>query len=102
MSPLRFLILSLGVFGLARVMACEDGPAMLLTKTRLEVSNLNWVQDFGLPKLVSCPYCLGVWLAALGATQAKEKRAEVFCGLVGANFVLQALYGALGGKPCGD
>ena len=58
LKPLDILILCLATFRAAQLVALDDGPGRMFARLR------NWaIADAR--ELLSCPYCLGVWFAAL-------------------------------------
>lgn len=68
MIYLRVLLAILAVFRLARMIAYEFGPLMVFEKFRGYMASRaagkttgGWAWSFA--ELVSCPYCLGLWLS---------------------------------------
>lgn len=59
MNWLVFIIASLATYRIADIIADEEGPAAIFAKLRKSVPPGN-------PKRgISCPYCVGVWVAGL-------------------------------------
>lgn len=66
-SPLNLLILALVCYRLSRLITLEDGPFDIF----LIIQNIAGARDFNSNgrirtwhgRLISCPYCLGVWVA---------------------------------------
>jgi hypothetical protein len=56
-QSLRFLLAALAVWRVTHLLAHEDGPWKLLRRTRRAAT------AFGAGELVTCFYCLSVWIA---------------------------------------
>lgn len=62
MSPMEFLIAGLGVWRLATLVTQDDGPEAVLAKARRWLTGNQEIQAGSLGQLITCPYCLSVWL----------------------------------------
>ena len=88
---LRLICAAFAVYRLARLITQDEGPFSVFKRLR------EWaaVNSEGLADLVSCPFCLGVWFAAIVAalvmmpTLAGDA-ALVWLGLAGVQSLLQA------------
>lgn len=60
-DPLTFLIAALATYRIARMLADEDGPFDLFLRFRNRYTDeRSWFA-----KGIRCPFCIGVWVAAL-------------------------------------
>lgn len=75
-DPLRFALVALAVYRLAVMLTREDGPADVFVRLRTWAGCYDYSERPGpngleprtsLGKLMSCPYCVGVWLSMAGA-----------------------------------
>ena len=96
----RFAVAALAVYRLAQLVTLDDGPGAIFRRLRAyfgeraagaAVGSAAW----SAAELVNCPYCLGVWFAALVAlalypVSALEYILYVF-GLAGAQALLQTV-----------
>ncbi len=69
-SWLEMLTLVLATWRLSHMLAKEQGPGDIFDKLRLwlgakETMNFGWTGDTFWSKLVVCPLCLSVWIAAI-------------------------------------
>lgn len=64
MSAFQFLLLSLAVWRAACIISHEDGPACLCMRFR-DALMTRWPGPGGAGELVSCPFCLSVWIGGL-------------------------------------
>jgi len=55
----RLVLAALAVYRLAQLIAIDDGPGQVFRRLR------GRFVTGGMADLVHCPYCLGVWFAAL-------------------------------------
>ena len=71
---LRVLLAVLAVYRLARLVSVDDGPLAAIKWLRRRMGQIAAAQTLGtaqaamflsLVELINCPYCLGVWFAAL-------------------------------------
>ncbi|MCC6618756.1 MAG: DUF1360 domain-containing protein [Chloroflexi bacterium] len=58
MTPFALAAAALATYRLARLVAVEDGPALVLHRFRTWHRWPAWMLD-----LLSCPLCLSVWIA---------------------------------------
>ena len=93
-----FILLTLATYRLARLIAIDDGPADVLLKLR----SLWGAYDYGengqartsLGRGLTCPYCVGFWVAGLAAFGAYGFTPGVIVywfALAGAQSLLQEL-----------
>lgn len=68
-DPLRLVVAALATYRLARLLALDEGPAGILKTVRqalggedIDPETLQARTNLG--RGVTCPYCLGVWVAA--------------------------------------
>jgi hypothetical protein len=66
-----FLLLTLGVYRLARLAATEDGPFDIFSKARDQVL-ARWGIDSWQHAGASCPLCIGFWFALIVALAAGQ------------------------------
>ncbi len=64
-----FLLLTLGVYRLARLAAMEEGPFAVFEKSRDKVLE-RFGHDSWVYSGVTCPLCLGFWFALIVAISA--------------------------------
>ena len=88
---LRLICAAFAVYRLARLVVQDEGPFSVFKRMR------EWaaVNSEGLADLVSCPFCLGVWFAAIMAALVLMPTLMgdailVWLGLSGAQSLLQA------------
>ena len=69
-DPLRLLVAALAAYRLARLLALDEGPGGIFEATRrvlggedIDPETLQARTNLG--RGVTCPYCLGVWVALL-------------------------------------
>ena len=96
-TEIRIIMAALAVFRLAHLVSKEAGPGMVFERARINAgkragsSSKFW---FDIAELLNCPYCLGVWFAALATiavfspTKVGDIGLVVF-GLAGAQAFLQ-------------
>ena len=93
-----FILLSLAVYRLARLVAIDDGPADILLKSRSELGAYDYGEN-GLAKSnlgrgITCPHCVGFWIAgitALIAYRFRPRTVVLWLSLAGAQSFLQSL-----------
>jgi hypothetical protein len=100
----RLLLAALAVFRLAQLVALDDGPFRVFARFRAWAgTHPNRVVRENLGALVRCPFCLGVWFAAMGAALVlwPSRIGDAFLlvlGLAGAQAFLEGLAGSRGGE----
>ena len=71
MNMMELLLLSLSTYRLSRIITKEDGPFSWFYRFRVFLGQQASIQDEYTPmrettaELFNCPYCLGVWIAAV-------------------------------------
>lgn len=92
-----FVLLSLLVYRLARLIAIDDGPLDVFLKFRAALGAYDYGPN-GLAKTsrgrgITCPYCVGVWLALFVAIAAYPwpEMLVYWLALAGAQSFLQEL-----------
>ncbi len=95
---LRAVLAAMAVYRLARLLVMDDGPFGLLRRARdgaaIRGGDIRLWETVA--ELYSCTYCLGVWLAALGAALVARPTPAgdlflLWMGLAGAQAFLQGL-----------
>lgn len=69
-DPLRLVVAALATYRLARLLTWDEGPAGLFVSFRRALGGEDIDLDTGQPATnlgrgVTCPHCLGVWVALL-------------------------------------
>lgn len=67
MSPLEFLVLSLATWRIVCLFSQDTGPAGLFSSLRAWLVPAGTPEPGSLGQLLTCPYCLGVWMGPLVA-----------------------------------
>lgn len=66
-EALRFLVLTLACYRLARLVAVDYGPANVFENIRIRLGaydyDANGEIETNLGRFISCPHCVGVWIA---------------------------------------
>ncbi len=62
MQPLTFILASLAVYRLSRMLTDEEGPFMVFTKLRGLAPTENWIG-----RGLECILCMSVWVAFIAA-----------------------------------
>lgn len=98
-DPLRLVVAALATYRLARLLAWDEGPAGLFASFRRALGGEDIDLETGQPATnlgrgVTCPHCLGVWIAALLSLLSlyPSRLGDVFLavfGLAGAQSYLQ-------------
>lgn len=92
-----FILLSLLVYRLARLIAIDDGPFDVILKFRAALGAYdygpNGLAKTSLGRGITCPYCVGVWLALFVAIAAYPwpEMLVYWLALAGAQSFLQSL-----------
>jgi len=96
-SPWYFVLLSLMVYRLARLIAIDDGPADILLRSRSELGGYdygpNGQPQTSLGRGITCTYCVGFWIALFVAIAAYPWPEFIvyWLALAGAQSFLQSL-----------
>jgi hypothetical protein len=94
---LRCVLVVLGTWRLAHLVAREDGPFDVIVRLRARVG------DGAMGALMDCPHCLGLWIAMPFAWWLAETRGEwvvAWLGVSGgASFLQRVVDGGLGRSP---
>lgn len=109
MSPnVRLLLAVFAVFRLARLIASEEGPGGILEALRVKAGAADYGADgqptSNLARGITCPYCVGVYAAALVALAVvKPTRAGdallTWLGVAGAQSALEDAAAGWGTLP---
>ncbi len=100
----RWLLAALTCYRLAQFMAIDDGPCDVFLRLRDWAGASTYGQDgrpaTSLGRLVSCPYCIGVWAAVLCAAAAlwPTMVGDLFLAALGLAGAQAALQGARHGN----
>lgn len=67
-DPLRLLLAGLACYRLSRLLAWEEGPLGMFSAFQKALGGKDIDEETGQPKtllgrFITCPYCLGVWIA---------------------------------------
>jgi hypothetical protein len=90
---IRWVFAAFATYRVARMLALEEGPFGLFDRIRDAVGGDNW-----LSRGLSCPYCLGFWIALVAALAVTELASAfefvmVWLSIAGAQTYLQATEG---------
>ncbi len=66
MTPLSFIVASLAIWRLSYMIVKENGPLMIFARLRARLARTQ-KRSGGLFDLISCMYCVSVWIGLLGA-----------------------------------
>lgn len=69
-DPLRLILAGLSCYRLSRLIAREEGPFGVFSALQKALGGKDIDEDTGQPRtltgrFITCPYCLGVWIALL-------------------------------------
>lgn len=68
---LEYLLLSLTCYRLSQLFAYDEGPASIFHRIRVQLGAYKLDKqgrpETNLGRLISCPYCLGLWIALFEA-----------------------------------
>jgi len=65
MTPIDFAVFALAVSRVVSLLIDEDGPFRVFERVRVRAGVYRTGELSGAAKLLSCPWCLSVWIAAV-------------------------------------
>ena len=75
MTPLAFIVASLAVWRLSYAIVRENGPLMVFARLRARLA-ASQKRSGGLFDLISCIYCVSVWIGLVGALSVSNSPFE--------------------------
>lgn len=87
MTVFYFILAALATYRAARMIAMEDGPFDIFTRLQERIGQKTWIG-----RGLSCPLCVGFWIALIPAIYLASNLPEFFLlwfGIAGGAVVLQ-------------